>query len=273
MSRSRLLPVLFLLLLFFIALTILAARTHALQDEHSPATLFSRVEEGSLLITDLDGNALVRWNENLISRRLPPCSTFKIWNTLIGLEEGVIQDEHTVIPWDGTERSMKEWNRDHTLATAIRYSVVPWYQELARRIGAERMQAWLDRLGYGNADISGGIDRFWLVSSLEISSEEQVALLRRFVRGELPVSRRSADIVRAIINQGYDGFPNVYGKTGSGTLPDGRRQGWFVGFVTGPLGDHVFAVNVLGADVSGQTARTIALEALKKYALILPPQP
>lgn len=273
MPRNPLFPVLLLLLLFFIALTILAARTHAIQDDTSPEQLFKNVEEGALIITNPDGVSLVRWNEALLAHPLPPCSTFKIWNTLIGLEEGVIADADSVIPWDGIERPMKEWNREHTLRTAIRHSVVPWYQELARRIGAERMQGWLDRIGYGNADISGGIDRFWLVSSLKITALEQVRMIRRLLDGKLPFTPGNVEILRSIINQGYDGFSTVYGKTGSGTLPDGRNQGWFVGYVERPTGNHAFAVIVLGSGVSGRTAREIAMTAFQKYGLLLPPQP
>ncbi len=76
----------------------------------------------------------------LCAERVSPCSTFKIPNSLIGLETGVLADENAVLPWDGVKRSRPEWNRDHTLASAIKVSVVWYYQELARRVGTERMQ-------------------------------------------------------------------------------------------------------------------------------------
>ncbi|MEM9304534.1 MAG: class D beta-lactamase, partial [Pseudomonadota bacterium] len=158
-----------------------------------------------------------------------PASTFKIPNSLIALETGVIRDEHAVFTWDGVERQIASWNRDHDLASAIRYSAVWYYQELARRIGPERMQTWIDRMGYGNRDISGGIDRFWLDGGMRISPREQIAFLHRLVHDRLPVSPRSQAIVRRILVQDYDGPGALYGKTGWAvrTTPE---VGWFVGW-------------------------------------------
>ena len=51
--------------------------------------------------------------------------------------------------------------------------------ELARRVGSQRMQKFLADIPYGNADISTGIDKFWLGTSLKISADEQVEFLRR----------------------------------------------------------------------------------------------
>ncbi|MBP2666706.1 MAG: Beta-lactamase [Firmicutes bacterium] len=124
------------------------------------------------------------YNEEQSNKRLSPCSSFKIFNSLIGLETGVLDrnDTLTLMPWDGTHYDTAGWNRDHTLASATRESVVWYFQALARRIGAERMQLYLDRIGYGNRDISGGLTRFWLRSSLQISAMEQVDVLKTWAR-------------------------------------------------------------------------------------------
>ena len=79
-----------------------------------------------------------------------PASTFKVFNSLVALQTGAVADEHTIILWDSVERR-PEWNVDMDMATAIERSCVPWYQEVARRAGAERMQHWLDTVHYGNA--------------------------------------------------------------------------------------------------------------------------
>ncbi|MGB1015227.1 MAG: penicillin-binding transpeptidase domain-containing protein, partial [Nannocystaceae bacterium] len=112
-----------------------------------------------------------------------PASTFKVPNTLIGLETGVIPDVTFSLPWDGKHRSVKPWNRDHDLASAMKYSVVWFYQEVARRIGESRMQQWVDRFAYGNRNIGGGIDEFWLAGELRISAREQVDFLARLSAG------------------------------------------------------------------------------------------
>ena len=98
-----------------------------------------------------------------------PASTFKIPNSLIALETGVVGDpDQDVFKWDGVVRAIEAWNRDHTLRSAIGASAVPVYQEIARRIGAERMQKYLDLFEYGNRDIGGGIDQFWLTGDLRM---------------------------------------------------------------------------------------------------------
>ncbi len=165
--------------------------------------------------------------------RTSPCSTFKIPNSLIGLETGVIPDASFVLPWDGVRRSREGWNRDHDLRSAMKQSVVWYYQELARRVGPDRMQKWVSALRYGNEDISGGIDRFWLESSLRISPDEQVDFLGRLHAGELPVSPRSIAIVKEILLQDAPGPGIVYrGKTGSCQDPGAPQpHGWWVGSV------------------------------------------
>ncbi len=76
-----------------------------------------------------------------------PASTFKILNSLIGLQTGVITNEKMVIPWDHVVRSNAAWNADLTMEQAFKLSAVPYYQEVARRIGKDTMQHWLDSLG------------------------------------------------------------------------------------------------------------------------------
>jgi beta-lactamase class D len=114
-----------------------------------------------------------------------PASTFKIPNSVIALETGVVGDpDQDVFKWDGVARSIEAWNRDHTLRTAIAASVVPVYQEIARRIGAERMQKYLDLFEYGNRDIGGGIDQFWLTGKLRIDPVQQIDFVDRLSRSE-----------------------------------------------------------------------------------------
>ena len=119
-----------------------------------------------------------------------PASTFKIPNSIIALETGVVEDpDKDVFKWDGVTRSIEPWNKDHTLRSAIAVSAVPVYQEIARRIGAERMQKYLDLFDYGNRDIGGGIDQFWLTGNLRIDPIQQIDFVDRLRRGVLPVSK------------------------------------------------------------------------------------
>ena len=129
-----------------------------------------------------------------------PASTFKIPNSIIALETGVVEDpDKDVFKWDGVTRSIEAWNKDHTLRSAIAASAVPVYQEIARRIGPERMQKYVDLMDYGNHDIGGGIDQFWLTGNLRIDPMQQVDFLDRLRRGVLPVSKRSQELMRDIL--------------------------------------------------------------------------
>lgn len=240
--------------------------------------------DGTFVLYDLGKKSRLVHNAPRSEKRFSPCSTFKIPNSLIGLETGVIADENFVIPWDGVKSSFESWNRDHTLSSAIRDSVVWYYQELARRVGETRMREWLDRIEYGNRDISGGIDRFWLGNTLAISAREQVDFLRGLQADDLPFSKRSMEIVRRIMIQ-EETFWNAPGETtaGGSAKSDGKGRtvlrgktgshmtdgkwtlGWFVGWVERDGNSVFFAANISATDgASGRKAREIALGILKE---------
>ena len=125
------------------------------------------------------------------------------------------EDVYTLFKWNGTQYSFPYWNHDHTLASATRESVVWYFQELAARIGPERMQEYIDKIGYGNKDISGGLTTFWLGSSLQISALEQVDLLNKLYSGQLPFSAREYRDSAKNITLSEDGGTKLMGKTGS----------------------------------------------------------
>ena len=175
-----------------------------------------------------------------------PASTFKIPNSVIALETGVVDDpDKDIFKWDGVVRSVDAWNRDHTMRTAIAASAVPVYQEIARRIGAERMQKYVDLFEYGNRDIGGGIDQFWLTGNLRIDPVQQVDFVDRLRRGALPVSKRSQDLVRDILPVTKVGDSIIRAKTGVVAAEAGRPSlGWLVGWAEKGSASTVFALNL-----------------------------
>jgi len=177
----------------------------------------------------------------------PPASTFKIPNSIIALETGVVGDPDTdVFKWDGVKRPLVAWNRDHTMRTAIAASTVPVYQEIARRIGPERMQKYVDLFEYGKRDIGGGIDQFWLTGNLRIDPVQQVDFVDRLRRGVLPVSKRSQDLVREILPVTHPVGDAVI-RAKSGLLGAERGQpslGWMVGWAEKGSANTVFALNM-----------------------------
>lgn len=175
-----------------------------------------------------------------------PASTFKIPNSIIALETGVVGDpDEDVFKWDGVKRSIDAWNKDHTLRSAIAVSAVPVYQEIARRIGAERMQKYVNLLEYGNRDIGGGIDQFWLTGNLRIDPVQQIDFVDRLRRGVLPVSARSQDIVRDILTVTKTDTGLFRYKTGLLGAEIGKPSlGWVVGWAEKGESRTVFAMNM-----------------------------
>jgi beta-lactamase class D len=220
---------------------------------------------GAFVLYDLSGNRIIRYNPERCAARFLPASTFKIMNSLIGLETDVIPDEDYVIKWDGTKYDIPAWNQDHTLKTAIQNSVVWYYQELARRVGQERMQRYVDAAGYGNQDISGRIDTFWLEGGLRISAEEQVGFLKRLYENDLPFSQRSMDIVKDILVLEKTGSYQLSGKTGS-VQRVAPHVGWFVGYLEGGGKVVIFATNVEDGD--GNQAQEITQSILQGLGLL-----
>jgi beta-lactamase class D len=163
-------------------------------------------------------------------RRFLPAATFEIANALIGLELGSIADEDEVFPWDGRPKPFAAWERDQALASGMRESVAWMFQEVARRTGRARMREWLERLEYGNRDMSGGIDLFWLQGGSRISAMEQVAFLHRLAEGRLPMTQRAQRLVRQALAMEKTRGHTLYAK--AGTVPSGREAVlWWIGWI------------------------------------------
>lgn len=199
--------------------------------------------EGSFLMYDMNKNEYTDYNLERTKKQFIPASTFKIFNSLTALETGVIPDENFIIKWDSIDRHNPQWNRDQDMRSAFRNSTVWFYQEIARKVGQERMQHYIDTAGYGNGDISGGIDRFWLDGGLRISQQEQVEFLKKLYNNQLPFSQRSMDIVKNIMLQEDTLGYKLRMKTGWGSI-EGKEIGWLVGWFETNNNIYFFATNI-----------------------------
>jgi beta-lactamase class D len=160
-----------------------------------------------------------------------PASTFKIPNSIIALETGVVEDDSTLFKWDGEKRRLPAWEQDLIFRDAFQFSCVPCYQEIARKIGVERMKEYLAKLNYGNMVVdSASIDLFWLKGESTITMNQQLDFLVRFYNSELPVSERTHDIMKRLMLLESNESWNFSGKTGWVTR-NGNNVGWFVGFL------------------------------------------
>ena len=199
--------------------------------------------KGSFSFYDSKNDKYILCNEKQFTQEFLPASTFKICNSLIGLETGVIPDDNFVIQWDGKKRRIESWNADQDLKTAYKNSCVPYYQELARRIGGERMSEWLEKTKYGNTDTSGGIDLFWLTGGLRVTPEQQLDFLKRLHNEELSFSKRSMQIVKKIMIEEEKPMYTLRAKTGWASAVDYRDDnfgdvGWYIGYIT--TTDNIF---------------------------------
>ncbi|MFS8087156.1 MAG: penicillin-binding transpeptidase domain-containing protein, partial [Acidobacteriota bacterium] len=201
---------------------------------------FFKGTKGAIVLYDLNHNRYVRYNEQRCRERFSPKSTFKIPNSLIGLETGVIRDAEFVIQWnrekyppepDWNQEPFVHWGNDQTLRSAIKYSVVWYYRELALRVGSRQMKKYVRAFAYGNKDVSGRVDNFWLNNVLKISADEQVEFLKAFYGGRLPVSKRSTEIVKDILVLENTPAYKLSAKTGAGPIDEGVYLGWFVGYL------------------------------------------
>ena len=204
--------------------------------------------EGSIMIYDSNNDRTFQHNPERNTTAFLPGSTYKILNSLIALETGVISDEIAVLTWDGIQRTVPQWNRDLNMKEAIRLSAVWFYQVLARRIGHERMQQWVTQVGYGNQQIgsSEDIDQFWLQGELQITPQEQIQFLRRFYNDDLPFSERSISIVKDIMTLEQTPDYTLRGKTGWVGFDDdvSPQIGWLVGYLEQEDNVYFFATNI-----------------------------
>ncbi|WP_396388429.1 class D beta-lactamase [Cytobacillus firmus] len=256
-------------ILVFLSVLLLMTGTGAAALAGKESTKELRIEEafagteGTMVLKNLKNDKVYVYNKERSKERLTPESTFKVANALIGLETAAVRDEYEVKRWDGVEREFDSWNRDHSLASAMRESAIWFYQDLARTIGEKNMQESVSNLQYGNQDISGGIDAFWLDSSLKISAAEQADFIEKLVEEDLPFSQKNQKTVKRMMIQDEQDQFILHGKTGT-RLSD-MGLGWYVGFIETKKETWVFSVNT---DGTGTEAKNIAVEVLKEKRIM-----
>jgi len=264
--------------LFVIIFTFLATAIYAQKKDVEIAKLFKGTK-GCFVITKFDNSEHYYFNKGQCLQPFSPCSTFKVPNSLIALQTGVASDVDFVIEWDSIrnphepwmdkQEPFKYWCQDQTMQTALKHSVVWYYQEIARRVGEDRMQSAINDLDYGNKDISSSLDRFWLCGSMQISAIEQTQFLRKLYNEKLPgFSKENIKKVKAIMLYEEGENYTLYGKTGGGNCWPDQVIGWYVGFVETPRGPYVFAMNMLADDFK-QFNNNRRIEVVKQILKIL----
>ncbi|MBS4189880.1 BlaR1 family beta-lactam sensor/signal transducer [Bacillus sp. FJAT-49705] len=219
--------------------------------------------DGSFVLYDMEAGQYSIYNKDKSTLRVSPNSTYKIYSALIGLESDVITSDNSTMKWNGTKYPYESWNTDQNLSTAMRNSVTWYFQELGQRIPRETIQAYLEQMGYGNYDLSGGSD-YWLESSLKISPVEQVQLLSAFYTNQFGFEDKNIQTVKDSLTLEENDGSRLSGKTGTGNVNGRNINGWFIGYVETKDNTYFFATNIQNEDNSyGSKAAEITLSILR----------
>lgn len=237
---------------------------------------------GTAVIYDASDRRYTMYNSDLALTRRPPCSTFKIISSLIGLENGIIIPEDSTRTWSGEIFWNEDWNRDIDFHEAFRTSCVWYFRQVIDDIGKDLMQKELDKLQYGNCDISDwegelntntnnrALTGFWIESSLMISPKEQVEVMERIFSSGSDYSEETQNELKKVMllpEQDRTDI-SIYGKTGLGVANDIVVDAWFTGFAESTTGNIYFCVRLGradGMDVSSTLAKEIALKIVSDY--------
>lgn len=195
-----------------------------------------------------------------------PASTFKIVNSLIGVETGAVQDTNSVIKWDSISRGRPECDRDMTMWNAFRISCPPWYQAMARQVGKEKMQHYIDTLGYAQRynkfRIADNLDTFWLDNSAKVTADEQLGLVKKLYFDQLPFQKRSQRIVRSMMQWESNTLYKLSYKTGWGFTEKGHSLAWIVGWIEENGHPYFFVLQIETPDKNADIP-AIRLQLLK----------
>jgi beta-lactamase class D len=219
--------------------------TNQIQSQELQNIIDSSNVSGSILIFNLQTNTYYSNDFEWANAGHLPASTFKVPNSIIALETGVVENDSTIFKWDGEQRRLPIWDQDLTFREAFHYSCVPCYQEIARKVGVSRMKEFISRFDYGKMIIdTNSIDVFWLEGDSKVTQFEQIDFLKKFYLNELNLSERTNGIMRRLMiietNEKY----TLSGKTGWSIRND-NNNGWFVGYLEKEDEVYFFAVNII----------------------------
>jgi len=227
--------------------------------------------KGVFLLLDLKTNKLIEYKGISKDTMLIPASTFKIPNSLIGLETGVLKNEMSEFKWNGTTYQNQAWNKDQNLREAFQNSTVWYFQELARKIGEKHMKKFLAQFNYGNQNTGGGIDQFWLSGDLRISPLQQLEFLKSLWSEELKLSKKTTRTMKKVFVVEKKGKSTLYAKTGWG-FTDGNDIGWYMGVVENEKSTYLFVPALVSKDSRlpyfGESRKAIARKILAENGVL-----
>lgn len=225
-------------------------------------------DTGCFVLYDLQKDVWTIHDQAQATRRVSPDSTFKIYDALFALEENIITPQNSGRSWDHQIYPFAQWNQDQDLTSAMQASVNWYFHELNTQMGDSVLRKYMQKISYGNQDLSAGLSSFWLESSLKISAVEQVELLIRLYQNDLDFSAENMQAVRDALCLYSSPDTALYGKTGTGRVDGKDVNGWFVGWIECDSDMYFFAVNIQDErGASGSRAYETAMNILESLGI------
>ncbi|RKI40843.1 class D beta-lactamase [bacterium D16-51] len=237
---------------------------------------------GAAVIYDPTEHCYQIYNQKLASTRRSPCSTFKIVSSLIALEHGILEPDNSTRTWSGEVFWNENWNKDIDFYNAFHDSCVWYFREVVDEIGKDITQRELNRLQYGNCDISDwrgklnnnnnnpALTGFWIESSLLVSPKEQTEVIERIFGDNTTYSKKTRNQLKQVmlLSEPNDSTVSIYGKTGMGKSHGIVVDAWYTGFAETDEKRIYFCVYLGQTDnknVSSTKAKEIAVKIISAY--------
>ncbi|KKI92356.1 hypothetical protein WQ54_09255 [Bacillus sp. SA1-12] len=223
---------------------------------------------GSFVLYDSKKNMYTIHNKEESTTRLTPNSTYKIYSGLFALESGIITKNNSALKWDGTQHEYDEWNQDQDLFSAMKRSTTWYFQNLDQQLGKKKLEQYVERIDYGNGDLSSDITTYWMDGTLKISPIEQVDLLKKFYQNDFGFGQANIQTIKDAIYLEEANDKRLSGKTGTSIVNGEDIDGWFVGYVETADNTYFFATHIQGEkQAGGSSAAEVALSILTEEGI------
>jgi bla regulator protein BlaR1 len=223
---------------------------------------------GSFVLYDQATDKWNIYNIDNASTRIPPNSTYKIYDALLGLESGIITPEHSTFTWNGEPCPFDSWESDQDLTSAMHNSVNWYFQAIDSQAGFQSVKTFLQTINYGNQNTGTNLNLYWTDFSLKISPIEQVELLQNFYQNNFHFDRKNIQAVKNALLLSTTSSGSLYGKTGTGRVNGKDVNGWFVGYIESDNNTYYFATNIQApSNATGSQATEITEAILSDFGI------
>ena len=184
----------------------------------------SHVEGSFSFLNNQLGDVTV-YNMEVDTQRFSPGTSFDVFTSLVGIQTGKISNENTVIQTDSAKDAALSFKQ------AFKNSSTDFFRALANQIGKANLKLWIDSIGYGNKNISGPVDSFWLNNQLKISADEQLGFVSKLYFNQLSFQNYAQQMVQDQMLQEDNSLYQLSYATGSGHDEKENSIGWVLGWI------------------------------------------